>query len=497
MTDSKGNRWMISEVYPLISSSSSVSLSRVCEETKYLCYNTNPVNIEIYITDASINITTIVFTNKMVPLYNVLAEQHKLDVEKVKVTKINENLEEKDLLWRASLSEIVLTSYNTIASVEGGHKGNIDGYYYYDGGYYCSYTNYNDFVNNTKIYRSADTLPSVQTHSFDWRTAHDAQLPQSPYFDGNPDYTTYWASGGIYDTIYEYGNGWLTEVKNLHHTADCNSGCYIFAFTTALEPVINLFFNQHLDYDLSEQHLMDCAYEYDSTIGTCYTGGSPLKVQQFINNGYTFVDENSHTWLDSMLYICDDVTPVECKISGVTSSSISSDENTTKRAIIEYGPLAAHPIGGHIAGLVGFKMIQANDTLRLNRGWSMIIGEDTVSDRLIVPVGHPLIGRTSWIFKENNGPHFGDRGYIMIIGQQGKLPTNYSSFCFSTPIVDSLNLSLTPEFHDYDGDGYYFWGLGPKPANCPGPNLEDCDDNDPFRLYYDENLFCTYDCDSI
>lgn len=33
---------------------------------------------------------------------------------------------------------------------------------------------------------------------------------------------------------------------------------------------------------------------------------------------------------------------------------------------------------------------------------------------------------------------------------------------------------------DADGDGYYFWGIGPKPANCPSwvPDTPDGDDSD-------------------
>lgn len=34
---------------------------------------------------------------------------------------------------------------------------------------------------------------------------------------------------------------------------------------------------------------------------------------------------------------------------------------------------------------------------------------------------------------------------------------------------------------DADGDGYYFWGLGPKPTNCPAsvPDTPDGGDSDP------------------
>jgi hypothetical protein len=36
-------------------------------------------------------------------------------------------------------------------------------------------------------------------------------------------------------------------------------------------------------------------------------------------------------------------------------------------------------------------------------------------------------------------------------------------------------------YHDNDKDGYYFWGIGPKPAGCPGYAEHDGDDNDAER----------------
>jgi len=45
---------------------------------------------------------------------------------------------------------------------------------------------------------------------------------------------------------------------------------------------------------------------------------------------------------------------------------------------------------------------------------------------------------------------------------------------------------------DLDKDGYYNWGIGPKPKTCPAcPDEVDCDDSDPNKgPYIDSTGFC-------
>lgn len=500
LTDTKGNKWMMAEAYQLISADTIITLLRKAEETKYLAYNTDPHYLEFYITDATVTVNTIVFSNKANLNYLALARNNKMNVENAKVTRMNLNLEDKSLLWRAVLTEQVLINYRIRASIVGSYKGNIDGYWYYGGGYFCDYSTYDSFVNQTIIYRANDTLPNVQTRSFDWRAAHGANLPTSPYFDGNPDYTVTWISGGILDTIHEYGNGWLTSAKRQKYWEEsCPKGCYVFAFMGPVEALINLYFNQHLDYDLSEQHVMDCFPEAGDCLPNNDGGYYSILAQQVESHNHRLVDENSYPWVSDFYGECFDTVAVSCKIHGLHSHSATKNENTVKRNLLTYGPLSGCPRSGHACTLVGYKLLQAGDTININNGWHYEVPYHH-PDTLIVPEGNPLIGRTIWIFKENDGAGFGCNGYVYIVSQPRSIP-GYpyvaEAYAYTAPIIDSLNLSLTPEFHDYDGDGYYFWGLGPKPASCPGPAQEDCDDNDPFRLYYDENLFCTYDCDSI
>lgn len=40
---------------------------------------------------------------------------------------------------------------------------------------------------------------------------------------------------------------------------------------------------------------------------------------------------------------------------------------------------------------------------------------------------------------------------------------------------------------DDDDDGFYNWGIGPKPAGCPGPCNMDFNDADPTTIFLDDN----------
>jgi hypothetical protein len=53
---------------------------------------------------------------------------------------------------------------------------------------------------------------------------------------------------------------------------------------------------------------------------------------------------------------------------------------------------------------------------------------------------------------------------------------------------------------DLDNDGYYNWGIGPKPETCPDgcPEERDCDDSDPgLGPYVEENGVWTGECKEI
>lgn len=488
LVDATGRRRLLLEAYPLICEDTVVNFTAYYEETKYMPYNTNPEAIEFYLVDAECSFNSMGFSNRIIFNYLTLAQQYRLTVETQKANRINQNLEEKGLLWRAKVSDINLLDFSQKATFWGGDKYFVEGYDYYGGGIFCDYSRWDEIVNETIGEKTiGDSLITVKTKSFDWRNVHDANLSSSGYFDGNSD--GHWLPGGQY--VYEQGNGWMTSLKyqGVSNDSECFNGCYVFSPIGALEAVLNLFFNEHIDYNLSEQHLMDCLNVYDPG-SNCYSGGKSDSLFNYINlGGYYFVDEFSHAWEDTVLGFCDDVSPVVSKIETGWMIRINDDENSTKRALIEYGPLSACPRSGHICVLTGFKTIMAGDSVYLGSQWA--------NPYIIIDSDNALVGRNYWIFKESMGLGHAMNGYTHILGPLNQMPINKKSYAFVMPFTDLMDTTLIPSYYDKDGDGYYNWGIGEKPAGCPGPDLRDCNDNNPNQHHYNAYLQCVCACDSL
>ncbi len=84
-------------------------------------------------------------------------------------------------------------------------------------------------------------------------------------------------------------------------------------------------------------------------------------------------------------------------------------------------------------------------------------------------------------------------GYAYIL-EPPSLSWNYQNYYIQTPIISFLN-NYTVACDDKDNDGFYYWGIGPKPISCPNcPSQPDCDDSNPFLGPSDNNYNCTINC---
>ena len=143
--------------------------------------------------------------------------------------------------------------------------------------------------------------------------------------------------------------------------------------------------------------------------------------------------------------------------------------------------------------MVGFGVVKAGDPILYG---NFNIGTDY---NLYVEEDSPDIGKPYYIFKQSYANYGYDRSpFCKII-----IDANYNSHVFSPPYeylnyylrAYSINTPITSLLYDdsdidcadNDGDGYYNWGIGPKPAHCPDcPNEEDSDDSSPLIGPYNE-----------
>ena len=132
----------------------------------------------------------------------------------------------------------------------------------------------------------------------------------------------------------------------------------------------------------------------------------------------------------------------------------------------------------HSMVIIGYKKIAIGDKIYLgnNSAGSYVIINSTDHQS--------LIGKTAWILKNSWEPW---GGYLYAI-----VDINSSSIWRIMSItgkITSLNYNDSDIIcEDADGDGYYFWGIGPKPSWCPSwvPNTPDGNDNNSSKGSMDQ-----------
>jgi hypothetical protein len=306
-----------------------------------------------------------------------------------------------------------------------------------------------------------------------------------------------------YDTLTNAGDScFLTDTFYTYNLHVLDSVLFIATTDTSLIFTGNLNDLQVCEFDtiINAYVHRDTIYVgvnyivYDNYLinPTYMNGGSPNIIFNYISD-YGIVNESFLTWQDTLLFgdtiMLGQQLDYRVKISDYTGNI--SNENDVKYYLINNGPGAGLPREGHTCTLVGFGTVSPGDTIDLDGGWG--------NNEIVVPMFHPYVGQTYWIFKEQNGLTFGDGGYVKII--IGKMYNRGYGFPFceyvSGDVYDTENNITTPVY-DADGDGYCFWGLGNKPAGCDTcPDEPDCNDNNPLLHHYDNNMRCMPDCDSL
>lgn len=434
LQDVEGHEHLVLEMYDMVAEEDFLTFEDYCEETIILdkiC----PKELKIILVNANLkikNLSYIKSPNGNKQTYSSISDdyvrQRKVQIEDI-IRRINVYNCNHHRLWVAGITPLSYKSYKDKVKLFGLADNIIpDGFEYYTAGIFEAgrAKNYNRLQNN-----------SSYVDYFDWRNRH--------------------------------GKNWLNSVKNQMGS----SYCVAFASAGTIEGRMNLYFNRLLHEDLSAQNIAVCAQRAGTN--SYYEGLWYDDVLPFLqNNGVC--DDYSYPFENNPSAICniDNINYRELvKINSYTNIGYSNIDSI-KKTIIHEGPLLSGYIG-HSMVLVGYGVIHAGDSIRISDG-------DIPENHIYIPTGSPYVGETYWIFKNSYGEQSGittDGGYAYILFNDMSMMRGPYRLNYPFTIQPSSSHSVLCE--DADGDGYYTWGLGTRPNDCPSwaPVEQDGDDSDP------------------
>ena len=450
VTDVKGNDYLVMESYEEINSESSFSFSNYCEETSSLP-PFSPDSLKIYLKDATIDISALHISQRRESI-----NEHKvrrMKQERSIVDRINEYNRSHRRLWVADTTALSHLDYATRKRILGfADDQSTFGYEYYVAGVFE--------VGHQTISSSRKSSPYVE--SVDWRN--------------------------------RYGKNWMTPAKN----QGWSSFCTAFATLGAAEALANIYYNQNLNLDLSEQEIASCA----DTIPHSYLQGifQGVALNYLENHGVcdeaTFPFDYYNTY-GTVPCMSDSVSPqIVLRIGG--NHIVGLTENDVKHALIHNGPLlSGYPrraVPGHAMTLVGYNTFHIGDTVYRYKYTDSY--QTLPQIYVLTPQDSAYLGRSYWIFKNSYAGAHNDyqNGYKYILFYDEFISyMAIMTYALDIPIQLSPNPAGNRIWEDKDGDGTFFWGIGPKPDTCPAwvPDEMDGDDDAPTRGAMDQYGYAT------
>ena len=448
LIDADGNEYMIYEINSLLAENTSFSIADACHETKLL-NGVNAVSMRVDVLAATVNVQNASFVTEA-PVtrseISALQRQIKENQHQARIDLYNKMIKLKGERWVAGPTEISMKSYQEKKCYYLGGAANplpnTQGTEFYAGGVMPGRT-------NTPPVEMDMPRASMFVDTFDWRNRHGATKSSSPYYN---------------DANYGSVNGWASRIKN---QGNCGS-CYIFASVGEAETKFHLYYNDHLQIDLAEQFVGSCSDRY---AGRMCSGGMPRYVSDFmVDEG--IIDEESFEYTASNYTNCrDSANNPEDHCFFDSYKNLKNNEvedwEDFKMALIKYGPNA---------------------------------GADLSISHAMTVVGYRQDGNDLTIIYKNSWGGSGDKGYMYRESPWSN--SSWAVFDMTTPnaIVSDIYDDSDIRCVDLDNDGYYNWGIGPKPETCPNgcPDERDCDDSDPeFGPYIEENGVWTGECEEI
>ena len=446
LIDKNGTEYLVFEDFHMFPYEDEHVFTNFAIETAVL-ENIIPVEVKIFLNKAHLEISQIVAVSEETRISpqelklkrrNILAAQ-----EEFLIDKWNSLNRETKQYWVAGKTSISSLPYAEKRNILGATSNYFlsDGLEYYVGGFFVVKDHNSTSLDTSQQDKEIRDITPAYVENFDWRNRH--------------------------------GKNWMTSVKNQKvplNNEHGNNGCWAFGSLAALESHINLYYNRLLNLDLSEQELGSCS------AGSLQTGGFAYQAYSYIlNNGIT--SEQCFPFLNDATIPCNDkCTDPEYIVTISGHSVCSNSTNTLKGELIQHGPIASgycNYYTCHLMCLCGYGTI--------TEGTHIEYVPQTPSPNIdtIIPANSNLIGKTYWIYKNSFGLNSGINGYLYAVYENDN--TRDFTEALSYPVALSTLTTEDIVCEDADNDGYYFWGLGPKPNNCPVccPDTPDGDDSDP------------------
>lgn len=433
LIDNNNQEYLVYETYSAIEDRHAFSVSSACDETCVLD-GISASKIRVESKDGSFIISKTTTSSKLVAGDKQLTKK---EADSTKIQKLNELIKKNNKKWTAGETSISKLTYAQKKKLfSNGNRQpaeilpNLQGFEYYKGGVFEIPLDSSINSTSSKILQTAplgqpqspppSNIPPNLVASWDWRNVHGKN----------------WIPPGVKDQM------------------GCAS-CWAFAAIAATESVNNLYYNQLIQLDLSEQDTV-CKHP-----GSCtYGGSSSDTAYELMTDGLVTEACYPYTGNESCPGRCSDWSSNLWKITNYSWLSWPlTDEN------IEYNLITKGPI-----------------TFGISSWWHVMA---------LVGYEKDVYGQTTWLIKNSWGPTWGDNGFGRVY-----VPENdrYHMIYVEKPYFASKPQKFNISCVDNDHDNYCSWGISEsRPQNCPGScrQEKDCNDNDPNNAPYDQGFNCT------
>lgn len=435
LEDVEGKNYLVAESDRFRNDTTTVQLTEYCEETALLSGIT-PLRLKCYLTNATLQLTGIHASTEMPKRGNpTSSEMRSVKETQVKdiVDRINAYNVRHGKLWQAAAMPYSLKTAEEQGSLfqEDAYLANMK---YYAGGLYE--------IGERR--RQASAYNSPYADSFDWSETR-------------------------------HGKQWITSVKD----QVVHGPCHVFAAVGVAEALTNLYFNDTINLDLSEQFIMTYTDYFPTGNWSTYTLDVPIT---FIATD-SVIDESSAVYGEPLSSTGQRPVGLESikftDIVEISSTGLSFDafSDSIKKHLIHDGPGVwgcefpnnPNSYSHHYMALVGY------GTTRLGQHHYII----TSSSNELMTIDASMAGKTFWKFKNSYGSSAAT--YMTIVFNDDA--TLYPVYFAKTPIIRRGHSDSDIICEDRDGDGYFNWGISETPpVTLPewAFGEKDADDTDAY-----------------